>query len=238
MITGKPPIFAENSIDEVHAKFVRIIKKCRRNRPDERYRNLDELRDHLLRSQQLFDGVYRSIDEAVSLMTEAQEVGARLPDLVDHYLRNSDDRALYQETLTDWPSSLWKDVASRHPDAIELITDGFIHHTSGQLEFSYVDEVASTLTRIFHAYADVDIRERVLGHMLLTAHFHNRFAARSTFARLIGSLTDPIEIDLAVDMIRQQPDAAKWAAADIRSRNPMLAVVRALDEIDAQSDDW
>lgn len=217
LLTGVLP-WPTFDLSAAPSKFRYVISRCVEEDPADRYqtvadlaRELELLVDQpstldppLARAQALLEGVLDGDREAL--------------DQLDQLLRsNGGDEALFTKFVPYMPKSAIELYVRHRKAGLIAVLELFDPHVAGGLPWSYTDVVADFLGSVFGVIDDHGARKLILRRLLLMGYEHNRWHVRDVFARLVQDATDPADILLVAQLLRENPSAAGFAAPSLRS---------------------
>lgn len=229
LVTGQLPVTAEPPA----GNFYSVIQRATRDKPDRRYRTVDEFLRALENVLQGPPDRWETTSEIVERLTSHVRVevpeDAALEELLDRLLSSDDPEDALDTLNSALPllstysiNRLWAMNADGTRRIIEAYSD---YVAERSWPFEYCDVIADFFDRVTLTIDDDDIvRSTVAGLVCLGAN-HNRWHVRNVLARLLQQIRTSSRAGAAVEGLRDaSPDQVRWALTDfvIRSLHPVL----------------
>lgn len=217
MLTGEVPIVGVPDVSDIPERYRYFVSRCCEHKPENRFNDAQEALDVFSRVVE-DTGYAESPEEALDRLLEAwfaTPVGEDLPAIqrMDELLRsNADEEAVFTREVPRLPEDVADQYMDELPDAFVEMLRIYDGHVSGGLPFEYCDTVADFYSRIYRRMDRLDVRELILRRLFDMGRSHNRWHVRGAALRLLQDVVDTSTVAMAVDVIKSQPDDARWVA--------------------------
>ncbi len=214
LYTGNLPLTLHLTHASLPKAIRYIIQKACEPDPPARYQTVsDLLEDYLLATGQrkALTNPEQVINDLLKRLMDGDSITDTFVQQIDElFSSQSGDAAFYMKHFVELPQPLLLKYFLIKRQGFEARLEEFDEHISGGLPFSYTDTAADFYSGIFDVVPDQSIQILLLRRMFEMGHAHNRWYVREVFCRCIRSLTDDATILAVRDLIRSDPDAAKW----------------------------
>jgi serine/threonine protein kinase len=219
MLSGKSP-FPYAPLDKLPPAFRYLVSKAMSEEPANRYATVAEFSRQL----ELIVGdssvLTSPAERGKGLLTQALASNERArDDLLALIAGNADDEVFYTEFVSRLPRPILAAFQATNPSVFADVVKTFDRYSEGGHPFNYVDVIADFCATVFSVASDPMLRQRMLRRIMIVGEAHNRFYVGEVFARLVASLTDPHDILLAVNVMRDDPATARWYGQELRQRS-------------------
>ena len=211
MLTGFLP-FPHVNASQAPAKFRYMINRCIDTDPAARYASLAELHSDLellLSPTEVFDPPVARAQELSQDALSGDE--AALLELDKLLNESHDDELLYTKFVPYMQRPLIENYIELRPTGFRSMVLQFDEYATGRHPFSYTDVIANFFKHVFDLSEDDAIRRVALQRTLVVGYDHNRFHVGNVFAGMVKKCTNPSDIMMAADVLKQNPGAAKFA---------------------------
>jgi serine/threonine protein kinase len=235
LVTGlDPAAFNSRAIPRT---YQRLIIKCREVDPNRRYQSAIELREafeelwHTDTDQDPSPAAQRAL-----LLLQTASINDRdLLALVELYVRNPTDYELFNRTIENWSHDLISILVRETPEDLTRIIGSMPDHLPHHFPFSYLDELAHLLRRVYDATDDLDVCQAALTSILhIGARFDENDMGR-TFAAITRKVTDRADQLLIRDVLLNNQVEAQWVASYMRQSQPSGLIAETLEAIEGAS---
>jgi serine/threonine protein kinase len=232
LLTGSVP-FPYMRIGHAPAEFRFLLTKAVAEEPGDRYASVDEFRRQIELIVGESDDLTPTVERAKKLLTSIlkSEIGSAQP-LLELILASAHDEEFNAEFVAELPEPVLASLQAANEPAFGQMIRTFDELSKGGHPFSYVDVIADFFARVFRVATDQGIRRIALHRIMIVGEAHTRFYVGDVFSRLVTGLKDPHEILLAVDVMRAEPEVARWYSSYLKSSGGSLApvILSVLDE--------
>ncbi len=219
LLSGILPEALKVDLHGVPSEYRHFIDKCCRDDPAQRF---PSAREALLRFRRLSTPVSvilppldqgRELVEQAEASLGAETEQANIDALEAHMLGHVSERQLYVAVFPRLSRALTKAWLTRNLDGFRHILvryDSFLEESN--LSFGYCDTVARFYREIFRATDDIGLKRLTLSRIIAMGHTYNRFFVHDVVVDLLPKLDDPCDVQIAEEVLREHPDAARWYA--------------------------
>jgi serine/threonine protein kinase len=210
MLTGHVP-FPYVPLEHVPAEFQYVVSKALAENPEDRYATVAEFAREVEMIAGKSDTLAPPAERGQRLLATAMAGDANAAgDLLALILANDTDEVFYNQIVAKLPPPMLASLQARNPAAFAEMVRTYDNFSEGGHPFNHVDVVVDFFANVFATAADPRLRELALKRIMIVGASHNRFYAGEVFSRLIGSLTNPNDILMATNVMRSEPEDARW----------------------------
>lgn len=244
MLIGKHPDPGLPDVSELPERFRYFVTRCCEKNPDNRFPDARAALEAFLEAFDNADSsepVFRELEDDLARLIEswfaapASEDSGVLRD-IDQLLReNPEEESLYTKRVPRLPGDLLEDYLTKLPDSFVEMLRVYDRYVSGGLVFEYCDEVADFYANVFRSTDRLDIRKVIVDRLIELGHSHNRWHVRDVLLELLAELdqgTEASTLSMAADAIRENPEAARFAADIADEYELPAAIKKAFDALD------
>jgi serine/threonine protein kinase len=217
MLTGRVP-FPYAPLEHVPAEFQYVIAKAMAEDPADRYATVAEFAREVEMIAGRSDSLTPPAERGQRLLASAMAGDRKATgDLLALILANAMDEVFYNQIVAKLPPPMLASLQSLNPSAFAEMVRTYDKFSEGGHPFNHVDVIADFFANVFSTATDPRLRELALRRIMVVGASHNRFYAGEVFARLIGSLSNPNDILMATNVMRADPEDARWYREYLKS---------------------
>lgn len=205
--TGDPPQ-APQDLNKLDSGFRRIVGKCTRQKPEDRYQSVADLRRdfRLIATGSVSRRREDSVAESLRIVMEESQGDGDWENLKDSLVDTVDNPDVLHETIMNMPPGVFEELGQRFPDEVRELVGAFCEHVAATgWSFGYCDKIARVLDDFYHATRDSDSKVALIEALFLLGAIHNRFYVIAKFKDYLNSISDPGEILAVRDMLLKYP---------------------------------
>ncbi|WP_405600364.1 serine/threonine protein kinase [Streptomyces sp. NBC_01410] len=230
-IVGEVP-YPRVRVAKIPSGFRYVITKCIAEEPEDRFQSVADLRRALELATAPSDELAAPTERAQELRERAIEgIAGSIPELLRFLSDRSDDEVFFKEFLPSLPAELINAMAAEDFSVFSQVVRVFDGYAEGGHPFSYTDELANFFRNVLHSTGDVVLRQVVLKRIFRLGVEHNRFYIGDVFASIVRRLTAPHEVQFVADLLRGDPQGARFMAYYLGKFAIPDAIRRELPEI-------
>jgi eukaryotic-like serine/threonine-protein kinase len=213
----QPEPFLPPDLARIPGDFRAFVARCCERNPDDRYPNAEEALAafDVLAAPTDDRRVDPPLDAAEALVKRWLETPSGndlevLREFDAHLNRYSDEESMYFELVPRLPDDLIEQYIRELPNEFASMLEDYNGHIAGGLPFSYTDVVANFY---FSVWLQIDLprtKRMILARLIEMGASHNRFHVGGVVARLLASIEDRAIAQLAAEVIRADPEHARW----------------------------
>ncbi|MCS5480955.1 serine/threonine protein kinase [Corynebacterium sp. YIM 101645] len=199
--------------DLIPDRFKYVINKCLEDNPAKRYSSLIAFSRDLEALSSFEEDLALPIEHAKTLAGEVSEhKPGSAAKLLKFILKNLSDEVFLRNFLPSVTPPVLQALRNESAGNFRQIIYAFDQVSSGPQPFVWTDSAALCLERVFEISPEHEIRELVLQRLLTLGTEHNRWAVRSTYLRIISTLTSPQDILIVVNQLKEYPEGADFVS--------------------------
>ncbi|NJF07336.1 protein kinase [Bacillus subtilis] len=178
-----------------------IVKKSTRDKKENRFESVEELRQHFNRAMELLINK-TSENDLLSIINEINKVDEMgITNIERHTIDNLasaldqlNEKEHFHEIIMSLPSKAINLLSEQYPELLKKLVKEFIETVDSQgWPFSYTDTLANKYYEIFNNTKDADIHENLLKSILILAGSHNRWYVMGKFLDLLSIIDNDEE---------------------------------------------
>jgi serine/threonine protein kinase len=230
MLCGKMAYPAAKAAD-IPTQFRYLVRRATDNDPDKRFADIAEMQRELA----VWAGGTQQLLQPSEQATELIEAVARgdsskVPLLIRVLVDNADDIQLYLKVLPFMPEAVIHRIAAGNPEAFGSIVRAFDEHAEGGHAWSFVDVLANFLRSLFRPNEDLEVGRLIIRRLLVLAHDHNRFYARTVLLSVVQAALEknPNYGPVIASVLRNDPVATDFSRAVLSSVSLPAEIMLAL----------
>jgi eukaryotic-like serine/threonine-protein kinase len=229
LLSGILPDALKVSLHGVPSQYRHFIDKCCRDDPGQRFQTASEALVRFRRSAAPLTVVLPALEQGREFVEQAEAAlgtdtqRESIEALEAHFQSHSGRSDLYREVLPRMSRNLSNAWLTQDLDRFRQainIYDGIL--SESQLNFDYCDVVARFYRDIFAEAEDIGIKRLTLSRLVAMGHAYNRFFVHDVVVDLLPTLNDPCDVEIAEEVIHENPEAAGWyAGAALKTSLPV-----------------
>ena len=234
LLSGELPIHVDVTHPSISPGYRFLISKCLEHNPENRYPTVKELKADftlLTASPEKFEQPGSKVEQILEqVLAEENDDPKGVKKLDGLFQAHIDDESFILKLLPKLPSRAIRKYYRLRKHQFDELMRTFEKFLPESLPFEYTDTVADFYERVFRIATDSGVRRLVLSRLMRMGFSHNRFHVGSVVARILSGIKSEDDALLAIEVIRQNPEAAGWCAQDCNSADLFPVVKDALDE--------
>lgn len=235
-LTGVVPVVGQPDVSVLPEKYRYFVQRCCSTRLENRFANAREALeafDRITRGSELSETSEEAVERLAKEWFETEEGSdeerAKVREIDEHLRTNADDEAMFTRAVPRLPQDMLDQYMDEFPEDFGHMLAVYDDHVSGGLPFEYCDVVTDFYERVFRRSSDVKLRELIIRRLYVMGWSHHRFHVRTRLLTLLGEFRDPSTVAIALDVIKQDPQAADFHAERVASFNVPGVVRKALE---------
>lgn len=244
ILTGENPILIDESI--LPPSLIFIIKKATKDRSDERYQSVDELKDAINNYVASLDVNVHPLKAFESSITAAIDLAKRgnydrslIKNIIASLKAGEKEQKLFFEMIDKIPYEL----VSKMVSDFSIESKEVFHYYDSNLQsyidnnaknFAYAEKIADLMKTVFYASNDIEVKTNALRNILTTSWYFNRFYAMGIFDEILQQVKQVNEAKAIAEMLYSEPEAFKGHVEQLHYTNLHVEIRNVIDFYNAR----
>lgn len=184
-----------------------IVKRCLKNKPDERYQSISELRNSFNASMSiLINGLEINkfdllVEKVISTNGEDKYIEELIAIISEMDIRKKEDKI--HDLVMKLPLEGIKKIYKLDKELTEEIINVYVHNITSQgWPFNYTDTIGARCRAIYNLVDNVEIKSKLMYCIGEVGISHNRYYVIGLFEEMLGNISS-LEMDLALSTTQE-----------------------------------